>query len=421
MHPTLDHTHFRIEMLVSYTAAHCHLIKSRLLTRYVSPRHLDSTMSDAASCESLTEDIRETLRLHLVNGVGPVIQERLLTTYGSASRVLSASIAELQQVEGVGPKLAQSISAAKTSDEADREWQRCQESGYQILIRNAPEYPQNLSEIPDAPPLLYCRGSLLPRDQLAIAVVGSRRCSIYGTQQAEKLSAALARAGVTIISGLARGIDAAAHRGALSVGGRTLAISATGIANIYPDEHKELAEQIANNGAILSEFRLDQHPSPGLFPQRNRIISGLSLGVLIIEATRNSGSLHTARHAIEQGREVMALPGRIDSLASEGCHDLIRDGATLIRHADDVLAALGPLMRPIKTADDEEVRSPRELSLNDQERTVLNLITNELQHLDEILRSTALDASRVLATITVLEMKRLVRRMPGGYFVRSPF
>ncbi len=370
---------------------------------------------------AMTDDTRAILRLHLVNGVGPVIQERLLAAYGSAERVLNASVAELKEVEGVGPKLASAITAAKNSEEADREWERCEAAGYRILTRGAESYPQNLAEIPDAPPLLYCRGELLPRDQLAIAVVGSRRCSIYGTQQAEKLSAALARAGVTIVSGLARGIDAAAHRGALSVGGRTLAISATGVANIYPEEHAELAEQISNSGAVLSEFRLDQHPSPGLFPQRNRIISGLSLGVLIIEATRNSGSLHTARHATEQGREVMAVPGRIDSLASEGCHDLIRDGAILIRHADDVLAALGPLMKPVKTAQDEEVRSPRELSLNDQERAVLNLIADDPRHLDEILRSTALDASRVLATITVLEMKRLVRRLPGGYFVRSLF
>ena len=361
------------------------------------------------------------MRLHLVPGVGPIIQQRLLASFGSAENVFEAPAAVLREIDGIGLKLAQAILEAKSSDEAQREISRCKDGGVRILCPEEPGYPQKLLTIPDPPQVLFAKGELLPRDELALAIVGSRRCTVYGQQQAEKLARELALAGVTIVSGLARGIDAAAHRGALAVGGRTIAVLGTGLGNIYPEEHQELALAISKSGSVISESRLDQHPSPGLFPQRNRVISGLSMGVLIVEATRNSGALHTARHAMEQGRDVMAVPGRIDSLASDGCHDLIRDGATLVRHADDVLKSLGPLMSPVRTGSNQEVRSARELSLSEQELVVLNLVTSDPQHLDELLRSTALDPSRTLGTLTVLEMKRLVRRMPGGYFVRAMY
>jgi DNA processing protein len=235
---------------------------------------------------------------------------------------------------------------------------------------------------------------------------------------AEKLAGALARAGLTIVSGLARGVDAAAHRGALDAGGRTIAVQATGLTHVYPPEHAELATEIARQGAVVSEYPLDQAPLAGLFPQRNRIISGLSLGVIVIEATRNSGALHTVRHATEQGREVFAVPGRIDSLASEGCHDILRDGAILVRSATDVLQALGPLMGPVATATDQTVMTPRELVLDEQERRVLNLVTIDPLPVDQVLRSAGLEPSRVLATLTVLEMRRLVQRVPGGQICR---
>ncbi len=361
------------------------------------------------------------MRLHLVPGVGPIIQQRLLASFGSAEKVFETPAAVLREIEGIGPKLAQAIVEAKHSDEAQRELSRCRDAGVRVLCPELPGYPESLLTISDPPQVLFAKGELLLRDKLALAIVGSRRCTVYGQQQAEKLARELALAGVTIVSGLARGIDAAAHRGALAVGGRTIAVLGTGLGNIYPEEHQELAQSVANSGSVISESRLDQHPSPGLFPQRNRLISGLSMGVLIIEASRNSGALHTARHAIEQGREVMAVPGRIDSLASEGCHDLIRDGATLVRHADDVLKSLGPLTTAVQTGSHQEVRSARELTLSEQELAVLNLVTSDPQHLDQLLRSTALDNSRVLGTLTVLEMKRLVRRMPGGYFVRAMY
>jgi DNA processing protein len=257
------------------------------------------------------------------------------------------------------------------------------------------------------------------RDALAVAVIGSRRCTVYGRQQAERLAGGLARAGITVVSGLARGIDAAAHRGALHAGGRTIAVLGTGLARIYPPENTDLAEAIAKQGAVLSEMSLDTTALPGLFPQRNRIISGLSLGVVVVEANRNSGALHTVRHAMEQGREVFAVPGRIDSLASEGCHDIIRDGATLVRHVDDILQGLGPLTAPVVPGTpDGSIFAARELLLDDQERKVLNLVTVDPIHVDLILRDASIEPSRALATLTVLEMRRFIRRLPGNQYCR---
>ncbi|MDA0920695.1 MAG: DNA-processing protein DprA [Planctomycetota bacterium] len=359
------------------------------------------------------------IRLNLVPGIGPRHQRSLLDYFGDPESIFAASLTELERVSGVGPKLARLIHAARTTDHAESEVRTCQQHGYRLLRMGTDEYPENLTEVCDAPLILYCRGELKAQDNLAVGIVGSRRCTLYGTQQAERFGRALAMAGITVVSGLARGIDAAAHRGALAAGGRTIAVSATGLNHIYPPEHVELAEQISKNGAVVCESRLDQQPTSGIFPQRNRIISGLSLGVVIIEANRKSGALHTARHAMEQGREVMAIPGRIDSFASDGCNDLIRDGATLIRNVDDVIEALGPLVEPVQTEDQQEVRSPRELTLSTQERLILDMVTSEPQHLDEIIRTAEIGSSRVLATLTVLEMKRMVKRLPGGFLVRA--
>jgi DNA processing protein len=385
-------------------------------------------MSDAPSAglpfksdEPGDSDLIDALRLNLVPGIGPRLQQTLEAAFGSPSAILRASLAELQQVDGIGPKLASAIVEHRNADAAIREIERCRQANIQLLRKAVPEYPRMLAQICDPPSVLYCRGRLEPRDEVAVAIVGSRRCSVYGRQQAERFAGALARAGATVISGLARGIDAAAHRGALEAGGRTIAVAATGLAKVYPPEHKELAAQIAEQGGVVSESCLDQEPIAGLFPQRNRIISGMSLGVIIIEATRTSGALHTARHALEQGREVFALPGRIDSLTSAGCHDLIRDGVPLVRGVDDVLEALGPLLSPVKRSETESVHSPRELSLSEQERTILNLVTIDPRLIDEVVRDSALESSRVLATLTVLEMKRMLKRLPGGYVIRSGY
>lgn len=377
-------------------------------------------------------EIIDALRLHLVPGIGPRTTQTLLEAFGSPADVLQASESELLSVDGIGPKLARAIRGARTATEAESELERCCSIGASVVARGMPGYPALLAQIPDAPAVLYSQGRLLPQDEIAVAIVGSRRCTYYGISQAEKFAGGLARAGVTVISGLAKGIDAAAHRAALAAGGRTLAVTATGLETVYPPEHAELAEQVIASGAILTEFRLSQKPLAGLFPQRNRIISGLSLAVIVVEASRKSGALHTARHATEQNRDVYAVPGRIDSAASEGCHDLIRDGAVLVRGVDDVLEALGPLLRPVVLSKDEsvassrppqparEIRSVAELSLNEQERCVLDRVTGEPRPVDAILESAGLDPPRVLATLTVLEMKRLVRRLPGNLVVRAP-
>jgi DNA processing protein len=277
-----------------------------------------------------------------------------------------------------------------------------------------------LEDIPDPPSLIYLRGTIEPRDQLAIALVGSRRCTPYGMRVAERLAGSLARVGLTVVSGLARGIDAAAHRGAIKAGGRTLAVLANGLAEMYPPEHLDLAREVSEAGAVISEMPMRQQPLAGLFPQRNRIISGLCLGVVVVEATPRSGSLSTARHAVEQNREVFAVPGPVDSLPSQGCHRLIRDGARLVETVDDILDELGPLVREIRpSAEETPVRHPAELALSDLERSLLGKLDDTPVAVDELIGRTGLTASQVLATLSVLEVRRLVRRLPGHQFVRA--
>jgi DNA processing protein len=376
-------------------------------------------MSSSENEHSTDNERLALLELNLVPGVGPRMQSLLLAAFGSAEAIFQASASELLNVEGIGPKISAAIAEHRRFEAAETEWDRCRKAGISLLFRTDVSYPETLKEICDPPPVLYLRGEWLEQDALAIGIVGSRQCTHYGRMQAERLAGALGRAGLTVISGLARGIDAAAHRGALEAGARTIAVSATGLANLYPPEHAELAGRIAGQGALVSESPIDRGPNRGLFPQRNRIISGLSLGVIIVEASRTSGALHTARHAMEQGREVFAVPGRLDSLASQGCHDLIRDGVTLIRGPDDVLDALGPLMQPVRTERNEVVHTPRELNLNEQERTVLNLIDTAPTPVDDVLARAEMESSRVLSTLTVLEMKRLVRRLPGSFVERT--
>lgn len=364
------------------------------------------------------DELLDLMRLNLVPGLGPRLQSLLLARFGSATSVLAASGPELIAVDQIGPKLSAAITRARSTPMAVEELQRCQEAGVCVLPRHDDDYPAVLREIPDPPMVLYVRGTLEATDELAVAMVGSRQCTTYGRRQAQRLAGGLARAGLTVVSGLARGIDSVCHRAALAAGGRTIAVCATGLGSIYPPEHAELADEIVDAGAVLSESPLDRGPTPGIFPQRNRIISGLSLGVVIVEANRKSGALHTARHAMEQGREVFAVPGPIDSPASQGCHDLIRDGATLVRSVDDILEGLGPLRAPVSRDEKTVIREPRELNLDDQELAILNLVRSDPRHIDEIVTEAAIETSRVLSTITVLEMKRLLTRLPGGFVVR---
>lgn len=363
------------------------------------------------------ETILPALRLTMVPGVGPRTMQLLLNRFGSPADVLSASPSDLQSVKGVGPKLVNAIRSS-TDEAARMELASASEHRIDLISKDDAQYPRPLLDLPDSPLLLYRRGDTFERDELAVAIVGSRNCTLYGRQQAEKIAGGLARAGITIISGLARGIDAAAHQGAIKAGGRTIAVLGSGLLNIYPPEHKELAVDVAGSGAVISEFPLNQRPSRGLFPQRNRIISGLSMAVILIEARSRSGALHTARHAMEQGRDVLALPGRVDNLACGGCHELIRDGATLVRHVDDVLDSLGPLSAPVKTSPEQEVHSPRELTLNEREREVLNLVGAEETSIEQVLAATDLAPSSVLSTLTILEMKKLIHRLPGNHVAR---
>lgn len=364
-------------------------------------------------------EIKDLVALAMVPGVGPQTCRALLERFGTPTRALDASMSELRDVPGIGPKVAERIRQARDVQDAEAELDLCRVKSVSLVPQGTPNYPSPLLEIPDPPVLLYLRGTLEPRDQLAIALVGSRRCTPYGVRTAERLAAALARTGFTIVSGLARGIDAAAHRGALRAGGRTLAVLAHGLARIYPPEHEELSREVSASGALLSELPMRQGPLAGLFPQRNRLISGLCLGVVVVEAAPRSGSLSTARHAMEQNREVFAVPGPVDSLASRGCHRLIRDGARLVETVDDILEELGPLVQEVRTAPDETpVRHPAELALSDQERSLLGQLQGQPCGVDELITRTGLTASQVMATLSVLELKRLVRRLPGHQFVR---
>lgn len=382
------------------------------------PRELFASNADDPVSAS-DQELLDVLRLNLVPGVGPRTFQLLLERFGTPTAILNASISQLQEVPNVGPKLAMSMVTYGTQQAAREELARVRAAGVSLLVRDQDGYPPALGRIPDPPTLLYCQGTLLPADQLAVGIVGSRHCTAYGRQQAHRLAQGLARAGITVVSGLARGIDAEAHKGAMEAGGRTVAVCATGLATVYPPEHLDLASAIQKQGCLLTESPMEQQPKAGLFPQRNRIISGISMGVVLIEAGRNSGALHTARHAMEQNREVFALPGRVDSEASFGCLDLIRDGATLIRGVDDVLNALGPLVSPVQRTPTETVHKPAELQLSDQQRTILNLVTNEPIEVDEVMRTAGIESSRVLSTLTILEMKRLIRRLPGNFVQRN--
>jgi DNA processing protein len=365
-------------------------------------------------------DLSDLVLLTMVPGVGPLTCGALLERFQTATRVLDAAPSDLREVPGVGPKVAEKIQRARLELDAQAELELCGRAGVELLARGDSRYPPPLLEIPDPPALLYARGTYEPRDQLAIALVGSRRCTSYGLRIAERLASSLARTGFTIVSGLARGIDAAAHQGALKAGGRTIAVLANGLDQVYPPENAELAVEIAHHGVVFSELPMRQGPLAGLFPQRNRIISGLCLGVVVVEAAPRSGSLSTAHHAKEQNREVFAVPGPVDSLASRGCHRLIRDGARLVETVDDILEELGPLVREVHTAPDEApVRHPLELSLDDQERSLLGQLDNHPVGVDELITRTRLTASQVMATLSVLELKRLVRRLPGHQFVRA--
>ncbi|MGQ9504507.1 MAG: DNA-processing protein DprA [Thermogutta sp.] len=374
-----------------------------------------ATMSDG---DAYSTRLLQHLRLTLIDGVGPRLYHLLLGRFGSPEEVFSAPENELLAVSGVGRRLAEKLRNPPPLDEAKRLLEECTTAGIDILWPEHIRYPRFLKEIPDPPLVLFTRGEIRSEDELAVAIVGTRHASTYGLKMAETLAAGLARSGVTIVSGLARGIDAAAHRGALTAGGRTIAVLGSGVQRIYPPEHKSLADEILEHGALLSEAPPHAPPHGGMFPQRNRIISGLSVGVVIVEAGETSGALITARHAVEQNREVFAVPGRADSPNARGCNRLLRDGAKWVETPEDILEELGPLIRPVRQPDGTTVRRPVELQLSPLEKQVLQAVRDDPTPIDEVIAVTGLTASQVLATLSVLEMRRVLRRVGGTNVVR---
>jgi DNA processing protein len=365
------------------------------------------------------DELIDNVRLSLVSGVGPLLRKALLERFGTPAAVLAASKDELQSVHGIGPKIASQIVTARDEIDAECELAIAADHGIDVLTEASGDYPRPLRQIHDPPGVLFRRGKPVSQDEMAVAIVGTRHATRYGLAQAERLAGSLARTGFTVVSGLARGIDAAAHRGALDAGGRTIAVLASGLLEIYPPEHEKLADDVAAAGYLLSESPPRMIPLSGAFPQRNRIISGLSVGTIVVEAPDRSGALITARHAYEQGREVFAVPGPVDSRMSRGCHALIKDGAKLVESIDDILAELGPLAENIERDDGTLIKQPAELVLNEIEQQVLAAIDGAPTSVDAIAMVSGLPIHRVLSTISVLEMRRLVRRVSGTQVART--
>jgi DNA processing protein len=369
-------------------------------------------------------ELRDLLAIHLTPGVGPRLAAALLERFDSPAAVLRATIAELCDVPYIGPKLAQYLTRAAGNPEINAELERVAKAQIRLLVKDTPEYPTSIASIPDPPLLLYVRGELTPADACAVALVGSRQCTDYGRRIASRLAAGLARAGATVISGLARGIDGIAHRAALEAGGRTIAVLAGGLSRIYPPEHKELADQVAASGALMTESSMAQEPLPGLFPARNRLISGLSRVVIVVEAGEGSGALHTAHHAVEQGRTVMAVPGPVDAAASAGCNALIRDGVALCRGVDDVLEELhgvSAVEQAAKTgaAPTPTVEKAPPPSLTDEQRRIWDFLAGGARTVDEMAQQLGLAAQQLGAGLMMMEMKRVVRRLPGNRYERA--
>jgi DNA processing protein len=375
-------------------------------------------------------DVLDHLALALVPGLGPKLTAALLDRFGTPAAARRATAAELRGIPHIGDKTADAFAASLRSVNLEPELRLLERHGVRVVPRGFPGYPASVAGLASAPGLLYFRGELTPADAGAVAIVGSRNCTSYGKKLAEQIARGLARAGITVVSGLARGIDGCAHRGALDAGGRTVAVLAGGLSQIYPPEHADLADAVASNGCLLTETPMTVDPQPGMFPARNRIISGLSRAVVVIEANAKSGALITARHAAEQGREVFAVPGAVDSAASAGCLELIRTGARLVRSADDILEDLRGIaaIEPPKQETGARRREPEKPKQPDPppapppvldavQKRVFDALA-EKRHADELTRDLSLGVSELSRVLMHLEMKRLVRKLPGNYYER---
>lgn len=402
-----------------------------------------------ASHKSKMTEQEAFIALNMIPDVGSVRLNNLLEAFGSAAKIFLNSETKLKKVQNIGSKIAEAI-ASFAFERLVKELDLCKNLGIKIISLNDKEYPENLKNIYGPPLCLYVKGELLPSDKLSLAIVGSRRASFYGLSCAEKFSYELADLGITIISGLARGIDTYAHKGALKARGRTLAVLGSGLNCVYPPENKRLSEDIAKIGAVISEFPFNTQPLAQNFPRRNRIISGLSLAVIVVEAARNSGALITSDFALEQGRDVFAVPGEVSSATSFGTNQLIKQGAKLIDSVEDILEELKPELKEFTKAQTltySVERLPRqrrgiadrkadlcakrsfasaqksasicENKLSDEERLVYNLLTDTPRYVDDIIEEVGLGSAKIMSILLKLEINRLIRQLPGKMFIRS--
>ena len=373
-------------------------------------------------------DLADWIALNMIRGIGPRTANQLIDRFGSPAQVFAASRLSLEK-EAIKPETIQELHNSEILEKANAEIERLEHLGATVITLEDEDYPPLLREIYDPPIAIYVRGDLskyLARPSLAI--VGSRRCSTYGVNAAQSLSRDLAQNGLTIVSGLARGIDAAAHRGALEAGGITIAVVGTGLEMTYPKEHQKLGDEIAASGAVISEFPLGTPPLPQNFPYRNRVLSGLCFGVLIVEAAEHSGSLITARMAYEQGREIFAVPGNITSQTSFGTNFLIKDGAKLVQHWRDVVEELPRDVKEKilgvdrnKRVDEQSKVQPmfETVALSDDERRLLELLTADApSHIDQLLISSGMNSSDLMTALLGLEMKDRIRELPGKSYIK---
>jgi DNA processing protein len=351
----------------------------------------------------------------LVPQLGGVALARLLEAFGSARGVWGAPRDRLLAVPGVGSPTAKALAEFPWIAALREDQRRTAQAGLTVVVWGDDDYPPLLGGIASPPPVLYLRGRLAPEDAVAVALVGARRATAYGQDVAKEMAGELARRGVTIVSGLARGIDGAAHWGAVEAGGRTLAVLGCGLDTVYPPEHATLARRVEQAGAILSEFPIGTPPVRLNFPRRNRIISGLSLGVVVVEAGVESGALITAHHALEQGREVFAVPGRVHARYSEGCHRLIKAGAKLAETWEDVLVELAPQLKRRQSSRKSAAPPP---ALTTEELRVYDLLAQGSRHIDFLIAEAGLPGGRVASALVTLEMKGIVRQVGGKVFER---
>lgn len=363
-----------------------------------------------------SEETRFCLALNEIRELGPVLIKRLLLKFSSAREVFNAEMKELASVEGIGVDRAKRIKEFNRWESIDKLLNLCKQREIKIHSYLDREYPQLLKEIHDPPVVLFCKGEIKPEDHFGLAVVGSRRLSEYGRRVTERIAYELASCGLTIVSGLARGIDCVAHNAALSAGGRTLAVLGSGVSCIYPSENKALSERIIKNGAILSEFYPDEGPRKEHFPRRNRILSGMTVGTVVTEATINSGALITASFALEQGREVFAVPGNITSKNSEGTNNLIQKGAKVVTKREDILEEIGQFIPSLKKSVNESLIYET-VDLDEEERTIFNVL-DEALNLDEIVLKTNINIAKVLEILLKLEISGLINKIEGRYVRR---